>query len=60
MLTYHHSDAEAYLDTVQGHEKVYDGILLCDVHAARFSAPQGWVTVDRRPEPIPSRRRGEG
>jgi len=52
VLTYHHSEAEAYLDSVQGHEKVYDGILLCHIHASRFSAPQGWSTVDRRPEPL--------
>jgi hypothetical protein len=49
MLTYSHAAATAYLDVVRGHEKGYDGILLCEVHAQRFSAPRGWSTVDRRP-----------
>jgi hypothetical protein len=48
VLTYHHADAEAYLDTALGHEKTYNGILLCDIHADRFSAPRGWQTIDRR------------
>lgn len=48
VLTYHHADAAAFLDDVAGHEKGYDGILLCDLHATRFSAPQGWTTTDRR------------
>ncbi|MCB1245746.1 MAG: DUF3499 family protein [Acidimicrobiia bacterium] len=49
MLTYHHADAQAFLDVVHGHERGWDGILLCDVHAGRFTAPRGWTTVDRRP-----------
>ncbi len=48
MLTYLHKDAAAFLDDAQGHEQVYDGILLCDIHATRFSAPRGWTTTDRR------------
>ncbi len=47
MLTYRHAAATAYLDAAKGHEQSYDGILLCDVHASRFSAPLGWTTVDR-------------
>ncbi|MDA2978609.1 MAG: DUF3499 family protein [Actinomycetota bacterium] len=65
VLTYHHSDAKAFLDDARGHEKVYDGILLCDVHASRFSAPRGWTTMDRRartalPLPEASVRDGHG
>ena len=48
MLTYRHADATAYLDVAKGHEKSYHGILLCDSHAGRFTAPVGWTTVDRR------------
>lgn len=48
VLTYHHSDAAAFLDDARGHEQAYDGILLCDIHATRFSAPRGWTTTDRR------------
>lgn len=48
MLTYHHADATAFLDAVVGHERSYEGILLCSTHAARFTAPQGWDTIDRR------------
>lgn len=48
VLTYHHADAEAFLDKALGHEKTYNGILLCDIHAARFTAPRGWQTIDRR------------
>jgi hypothetical protein len=48
MLTYDHADAHAYLDDVRGHEKGYDGMLLCEDHAGRFNAPVGWSTTDRR------------
>jgi hypothetical protein len=48
MLTYHHGDATAFLHSVSGHETIHDGLLLCDDHARRFSAPRGWMTVDRR------------
>jgi hypothetical protein len=48
LLTYHHADAKAYLDDAHGHEQMYDGILLCESHAERFSAPRGWTTHDRR------------
>jgi hypothetical protein len=48
LLTYHHADARAYLDDAHGHERVYDGIALCAIHAERFSAPLGWTTLDRR------------
>ncbi len=48
MLTYRHSEATAYLDVARGHEKSYHGMLLCDEHAGRFSAPVGWTTIDRR------------
>ena len=48
MLTYDHADAHAYLDDVRGHERVYDGMLLCEAHAGRFVAPVGWSTTDRR------------
>lgn len=47
MLTYRHAAATAYLDAAKGHEQNYDGILLCDLHAQRFSAPVGWTTIDR-------------
>lgn len=53
MLTYHHADATAFLDAVRGHERGYDGILLCAQHASRFSAPRGWNTIDRRMPPFP-------
>jgi len=48
VLTYDHKIAEAYLDDVRGDERVYDGMLLCEIHAGRFSAPRGWETIDRR------------
>ncbi len=48
MLTYRHADATAYLDVARGHEKSYHGILLCESHASRFTAPVGWTTIDRR------------
>jgi hypothetical protein len=48
LLTYHHADAKAYLDDALGHEQMYEGILLCQNHAERFSAPRGWITLDRR------------
>ena len=48
VLTYHHADAEAFLDKALGHEQTYNGILLCEIHAERFTAPQGWQTIDRR------------
>lgn len=48
MLTYDHAGAEAYLDDVKGHERMFDGMLLCEDHAGRFVAPVGWVTIDRR------------
>lgn len=55
MLTYSHAGATAYLDAVRGHEKSYDGILLCELHARRFSAPRGWSTIDRRSGPHDNR-----
>lgn len=48
MLTYDHAGAEAYLDDVKGHERMFDGMLLCENHAGRFVAPVGWITTDRR------------
>ncbi len=48
LLTYDHGNAEAFLDDVQGHERAYDGLLLCAVHAGRFTAPRGWRIIDRR------------
>lgn len=48
LLTYDHGNAEAYLDDVHGDERVYHGMLLCEVHAGRFTAPRGWQTIDRR------------
>lgn len=48
MLTYDHSGAHAFLDDVRGHERAYDGMLLCEEHARRFVAPVGWETTDRR------------
>lgn len=48
LLTYHHGEAKAYLDDAVGHERGYEGILLCANHAERFSAPRGWTTFDRR------------
>lgn len=57
MLTYHHADAEAFLDKALGHEQTYNGILLCDTHANRFTAPRGWQTIDRR---VPTGFRVEG
>ncbi|MEN8115322.1 MAG: DUF3499 family protein [Actinomycetota bacterium] len=48
MLTYDHAEAEAYLDDVRGHERSYNGMLLCEKHAGRFVAPVGWTTMDRR------------
>ena len=48
LLTYHHADARAFLDDTTGHERVYDGIALCAIHAEGFSAPRGWTTLDRR------------
>lgn len=59
MLTYDHAGAEAYLDDVKGHERMYDGMLLCENHASRFVAPRGWVTTDRR-RGDPRRPAGEG
>ncbi|MEE8485707.1 MAG: hypothetical protein V3S38_04030 [Acidimicrobiia bacterium] len=48
MLTYDHAGAAAFLDDVQGHERLYDGMLLCERHASGFVAPVGWTTTDRR------------
>ncbi len=48
MLTYDHAGAHAYLDDVKGHEQKFDGMMLCEAHAGRFSAPVGWTTTDRR------------
>ncbi|MCL1594246.1 MAG: DUF3499 domain-containing protein [Actinomycetia bacterium] len=48
LLTYDHASAEAYLDDARGHERAFDGMLLCESHARRFTAPQGWDTIDRR------------
>ena len=48
VLTYDHASAEAYLDRARGHERVFDGMLLCESHARRFTAPRGWDTIDRR------------
>lgn len=59
MLTYDHAGAEAYLDDVKGHERMYDGMLLCEDHAGGFVAPLGWITTDRR-QPDPRRFTGKG
>lgn len=59
MLTYDHAGAEAYLDDVKGHERMFDGMLLCENHAGRFVAPVGWITTDRRRHD-PRRFPGEG
>jgi hypothetical protein len=48
VLTYHHADATVCLDVVRGHEKSYDGILFCEDHANRFTAPVGWTIEDHR------------
>ncbi len=48
MLTYDHAGAHAFLDDVRGHERSYDGMMLCEEHAGRFVAPVGWQTTDRR------------
>ncbi len=48
LLTYDHASAEAYLDDARGHERMFDGMLLCEPHARRFTAPRGWDTIDRR------------
>ena len=48
MLTYDHARAHAFLDDVHGHERGYDGMMLCEDHAGRFVAPVGWMTTDRR------------
>jgi len=48
VLTYDHASAEVYLDDVLGHERSHDGMLLCERHAGRFTAPRGWNTFDRR------------
>ena len=48
MLTYDHALAHAFLDDVHGHERGYDGMMLCEEHAGRFVAPVGWMTTDRR------------
>ena len=48
MLTYDHADAHAFLDDVRGHERAFEGMMLCEDHAGRFVAPVGWQTTDRR------------
>lgn len=48
ILTYDHSGAEAYLDDASGFEASYEGLVLCDGHALRFTPPRGWTLVDRR------------
>lgn len=48
VLTYDHAGAEAYLDDASGTEASYDGLVLCEGHAGRFTPPRGWTLVDRR------------
>jgi nitrite reductase/ring-hydroxylating ferredoxin subunit len=48
LLTYDHAGAEAYLDDARGDEERYEGMVLCEAHAARFTPPRGWALVDRR------------
>ncbi|MCL1587140.1 MAG: hypothetical protein M3092_01895 [Actinomycetia bacterium] len=48
LLSYDHAAAEAYLDDATGDEPVYRGMLLCSLHAGRFTPPIGWDVVDRR------------
>ena len=48
VLTYDHAGAEAYLDDARGNEERFEGLLLCEAHAGRFSAPIGWQLHDRR------------
>jgi len=50
ILTYDHALAEVFLDDVLGHERSYDGMLLCESHGGRFTAPRGWEIIDRRGE----------
>ena len=58
ILTYDHAGAEAYLDDASGSESGFDGLVLCEAHAGRFTPPWGWRLVDRRSGAIPSA--GEG
>lgn len=48
VLTYDHAGAEAYLDDAHGNEAMYDGMMLCEAHAHRFTPPRGWQLHDRR------------
>ena len=48
LLSYDHAAAEAYLDDATGDEPIYRGMLLCSLHAGRFTPPNGWDVVDRR------------
>lgn len=47
-LTYHYAHAQVWLDHLarERDPHAYD---LCDRHAARLTAPQGWQVRDRRP-----------
>ena len=48
ILTYDHAGAEAYLDDATGTEASYQGMVLCEIHARRFTPPRGWSLIDRR------------
>ncbi|MGI9665503.1 MAG: DUF3499 family protein [Acidimicrobiia bacterium] len=52
VLTYDHAGAEAYLDDARGDERSYEGLMLCESHAGRFSPPRGWELHDRRRRPV--------
>jgi hypothetical protein len=52
LLTYDHASAEVYLDDARGDEQRYEGIVLCEEHAGRFTAPRGWGIIDRRTQGV--------
>ena len=52
LLTYDHAGAEAYLDDARGDEQRYEGIVLCEEHADRFTAPRGWGIIDHRTQGV--------
>ncbi|MGI9585311.1 MAG: DUF3499 family protein [Acidimicrobiia bacterium] len=52
VLTYDHAAAEAYLDDARGDEERHEGMTLCASHTQRFTAPQGWLLLDRRADDL--------
>ncbi len=51
-LTYQYAHAQVWLDALSA-ERDPHSYDLCDRHADRLTAPQGWQVRDRRPEPVP-------